>query len=545
MKVVVLGGSGVFGALLADLLARDGHGVWIAGRNLGKAETVAARIGATALQADRSGDLAPIFAPRPDVVIDAAGPFQAYGDDPYRLPRRCLAEGACYLDLSDAADFTAGIGALDAAARAAGLWALSGASSVPAISAAAVRALGDGMDDISLIDTAILPGNRAPCGRSVIASIVGGVGRPMRLWRGGAWRRARGWSEPCRYDLQPGLTRTAYLTEVPDTVLFPDAFNARSVTFRAGLELWIMNWALACLGRLRVDRAPAATTALLGPMRWLAGLLRPLGTDRGGMQVRVTGRVAGAMRRRTWTLVAEAGDGPYVPGAVARALLRDPRRIQPGARPCLFEIALPEIEAALADLAITTARADEPRPPVFQAALGDRWDLLAPEAQALHAVHDFECFSGLAEITRGAAPDARLAALLFGFPPAGRDVPVTVMKTRIDAGELWERNFAGRRFRSVCGPASGRHRYRERFGPFVYELELPVEAGAMRFLIRKGWCFGIPLPQRLLPGSETREYVADGRFHFDVALSAPVTGNLIVRYRGWLQPTGPDNVPAR
>ena len=33
----------------------------------------------------------------------------------------------------------------------------------------------------------------------------------------------------------------------------------------------------------------------------------------------------------------------------------------------------------------------------------------------------------------------------------------------------------------------------------------------------------------------------DGRFHFDVALSAPVTGNFIVRYRGWLQPTGPDD----
>lgn len=33
MKVVILGGYGVFGSRLANLLVRDGHQVWLAGRS--------------------------------------------------------------------------------------------------------------------------------------------------------------------------------------------------------------------------------------------------------------------------------------------------------------------------------------------------------------------------------------------------------------------------------------------------------------------------------------------------------------------------------
>ena len=45
----------------------------------------------------------------------------------------CIAAGAHYLDLADARDFVARIGTLDAAARAAGVAIISGASSVPAL----------------------------------------------------------------------------------------------------------------------------------------------------------------------------------------------------------------------------------------------------------------------------------------------------------------------------------------------------------------------------------------------------------------------------
>ena len=45
MRVVVLGGYGVFGGRLARLLLRDGIDVWVAGRDLAKAETFTRRYG--------------------------------------------------------------------------------------------------------------------------------------------------------------------------------------------------------------------------------------------------------------------------------------------------------------------------------------------------------------------------------------------------------------------------------------------------------------------------------------------------------------------
>jgi hypothetical protein len=40
---------------------------------------------------------------------------------------------------------------------------------------------------------------------------------------------------------------------------------------------------------------------------------------------------------------------------------------------------------------------------------------------------------------------------------------------------------------------------------------------------------------------EAREYAEDGRFHFDVRLFAPLTGGLMVHYRGHLIPANPDD----
>ena len=105
--------------------------------------------------------------------------FQAYGDEAYRLAKAAISAGAHYLDLSDDGVFTKEIILLDDAAKAKGVVVRSGVSSVPAISAAAVRALSEGMRNIDLIDTAILPGNRAPRGLSVMRAILAQVGKPL------------------------------------------------------------------------------------------------------------------------------------------------------------------------------------------------------------------------------------------------------------------------------------------------------------------------------------------------------------------------------
>ena len=438
MRVLILGGYGVFGSRLADLLTRDGCEVVIAGRDAAAAHDAAARIGATPLRLDRSGDLAPIAGFGLDAVVDAAGPFGAYGGDPYRLPRYCLARGINYLDLSDDTRFTAGIAILDAEALHAGRFALSGASSVPGLSSAVVTALDD-LDQIDTIETAILPGNRAPRGRSVISSILGQAGGPMRMWKDGARREVRSWSAPRRIELEPGLARTGYRIAVPDIELFPEHFGARTVDFRAGMELDVLNHAVAAMGGLRRLGLDIGGHKLsVGLSAWLADRLLGFGTDRGGMVVLVAGRKADEAVERRWTLIAEAGEGPFVPAIVARAAIRAAAGggIAPGARPCIGEIPLADIELAVADLAVTIGRDDHVDPSLFRDALGKNWDKLDPILRDIHDGRGPVRLVGHADVERGTGVFARLACWLFGFPPAGKDQPVTVDMTRSRDGEV-------------------------------------------------------------------------------------------------------------
>ena len=90
-KILVLGGYGVFGGRLARRLVRAADAeILVAGRSAEKAEAHCRAYGGVPLAMDRDKDLEAVLAAvKPAIVIDAAGPFQAYGEDPYvwRAPR--------------------------------------------------------------------------------------------------------------------------------------------------------------------------------------------------------------------------------------------------------------------------------------------------------------------------------------------------------------------------------------------------------------------------------------------------------------------------
>lgn len=536
MKVAVLGGYGVFGSRLAELLLRDGHDVVIMGRDAGKLEELAKRLNCHYMVLDHRDDPPKLFSVSPEVVIDAAGPFNSYTNDPYIVPRLCLENGADYLDLSDDAEFTQGITQLNESARSSNRRLLSGASSVPGISSAIAADLCAGMNEIFLIDTAIMPGNRAPRGASVVSSIISQLGTSPNVYRGGVWRRQNCWSDPRQIELAPNLSRTVRFIEVPDIRLFPKFFDAKSVIFRAGLELNILNMAMILIAAIRRRWMFPVTPELAEFFRKVANLFLPFGTDRGGMRVLVVGRNHREAIRREWRLIVEAGNGPYIPAVIARTLIRKLSSIPVGSRGCIAEASRAEIESAMSDLAVSIETVESPNPTLFQSALADRWEHLPREVQILHSVQDVESFSGTARVTRGTKLIARLAAWFFGFPHATDEIPLTITKTRTQTGETWERNFGGRVFRSYLTPAPDLYRYRERFWLFNYEQDLPVQDGCMRLPVRRGWFLGIPLPRFLLPGSDSREYSENGVFHFDVSLIAPLGGGLIVRYRGQVKP---------
>ena len=538
MKVVVIGGTGVFGDRLVRLLVRDGHQVVVVGRGAAALARIGAELGVDQLVLDRAADLTPLWALAPDVVVDAAGPFHAYGSDPYRLARAAIAHCVNYLDLADDAAFCAGIGALDSDARAAGVFALSGVSSVPALSSCVVKALAEGLTEIDTISTAILPGNRAPRGRSVVDSILHQTGTQFATIIDGQPEMVRSWSRPQRFDLGD-VSRKGWMIEVPDQRLFPRFFNARTVEFRAGMELGVMNHGLAALSWFRGKIGFGMPRWLLGLVRFGAALLAPFGTNRGGMQVTVTGQGQAGWTQRRWTLVVGSGEGPYIPGIAVRTILRDPALVPPGAKPALAEVSLAAAEAAIADLDVTLTRADQPVVPLFQQALGPDFARLPDAVRASHDHAGPRRWSGNATITRGGSLLARAIAMVFAFPKAGLDVPVTVLKTPTALGEIWDRHFGAGLFRShlQLTPKG----MTERFGPMTFLLRLGVKDGGLNYPVVAGRCLGLPIPRFMLPKNIAREFERDGRFHFDVALYAPLRGGMIVHYAGFLVPdSAPD-----
>jgi hypothetical protein len=349
MRVVVLGGYGNFGARICrDLAATPGIEPVAAGRRPGA--------GGARLDIDAPDFAAALARLSPGLVIHCAGPFQ--GRD-CRVALAALAAGAHYLDLADGRDFVARFaGRVDAAARAAGRIALSGASTLPALSSAVVDRLATRLASVDAIRIAIAPGQRAPRGAATIAAVLSYAGRPFRWLSGGAWRTAWGWQELERVRFAFG-TRWAAACDVPDLELFPARYpGVRTVEFRAALELGAQQLALALAAGLRRAGAPLPIERWARPLDRLAAAMDALGSARGGMLVALTGtRANGTRARIDWQLTADAGHGPEIPCMAATLLARKLARgelTQHGAFACMGFLDLSELETEFARWSITT-----------------------------------------------------------------------------------------------------------------------------------------------------------------------------------------------
>ncbi|WP_216352914.1 SDR family oxidoreductase [Sphingomonas sp. LM7] len=531
-RILVIGGYGGFGARLTRRLLAAGHQVLVAGRSGDKAAAFCAGLpGAEPAVADRDSGIGMVLArERPELVIDAAGPFQASG---YTVPEACIAMRISYLDLADGRAFVVGIGRLDAAAKAAGVPVVAGASSVPALSGAVVRALA-GEDAVRQVEIAISASNRAVAGRSVAAAILSYVGKPIVLWLGRRRHLATGWQELRRECFaiagEKPLRRWVALADVPDADLLPAAIEGRPATiFRAGTELgfqmialWLLSWPVRW--------------GWIGTLRGAAGWLHPLqhltgwaGSDRSAMSVTVT--LAGLERR--WTLIAREGDGPEIP-TLAAALLAEEilaGRVAPGARDAGGLLTLAQFEPLFARLAIRHAITERKSIPLYQRAMGARFRALPEQVREMHRLHGDGGARGEGTVIRGKGV-AQLIGRIMDFPPSGT-WPLHVSFAERCGRERWNRDFGGHRFSSELSQA--RAGVVERFGPLRFEFDLPSDSAGLRMVLRRWSAFGVPMPRLLGPRIAAREWQEDDRFRFEVDVRLPLVGP-VVRYAGWLEP---------
>lgn len=360
MRVVVLGGYGNFGARICRALAREGVDVIAASRDPDRGHRAAgfdARIGKARIDSADPQLASNLRKLSPHTLIHCAGPFQAQN---YRVAFASIDADANYIDLADGRSFVAQFAQqVDASAKRADRLAVSGASTVPALSSAVVDAVAHRFSAIREIQTYIAPAQRAPRGAATMQAVFSYAGKRFVWWKDGSWQPARGWQELHRVRINGLGARWSAACDIPDLELFPARYpTARTVQFRAALEVGAQHFALAGFAQLRRWGLPIPLERWAATLDRYAESLDRFGSENGGMLVSVAGTMEdGRNRRLEWHLFAPDNHGPEIPCMpavlLAKKLLR--REIERrGAMPCMGFLTLNEFAPEFARWGIQT-----------------------------------------------------------------------------------------------------------------------------------------------------------------------------------------------
>jgi hypothetical protein len=357
-KILVLGGYGTFGRRISQSLAKiPSVECVIGGHNLPKAgQTADVNIPAIKVNVYDPASLRRamdgVFA-----VVNTVGPFQ---ERDYTIAETCAGMGIHYVDLADARTYVEGITRLQRRATNKNCLLVSGASAVPAVSAALVDSIVSEFDRINEINICISPGNKNTYGMASVRALLSYTGSPLRIKENGRWRYGYGWSESQVVSFpKPVGRRRVYLCDVPDLDLFPARYGAQTVTFRAGTELKLFNYGLAVLAR---SRRSGLIKNLPGWARGLNAarlLFRGFGSSSGGMQIRVAGRKNGNELAHTLSLIVRDENGAAISCSPAVSLIRKwvgQGVPECGAMPCVGLLTWEEIKAEMIDYNITLVR---------------------------------------------------------------------------------------------------------------------------------------------------------------------------------------------
>ena len=368
MRTLVLGGYGNFGARICRALAGDAAiQLLIGGRDLRRAQALAGELagGAQACAVDHAASTftADLRRLGIELLIHTARPFQRQA---YDVAQAAAAAGAHYIDLADGRRFVCDFAAaVNLAIEASGRSAVSGASTVPALSAAVVDRLCAGWQRIGAIDTCIAPAQTAPRGEATLASVLSYCGEPISVWDQGRWRTRRGWAHPEPVQFARLAPRLGALCDIPDLELFVERYAVkRRVMFRAALEVPLAQRAFAVLAALRTAGLVRHPSRLARLMNRVAHGFDRFGTGLGGMVVRVEGvDELGRAAKRAWHIAADNDHGPEIACMAAILLARrlaQGRAMPVGAMACTALLSLAEFEPEFARWGMVTDIVDEP-----------------------------------------------------------------------------------------------------------------------------------------------------------------------------------------
>jgi hypothetical protein len=392
----------------------------------------------------------------------------------------------------------------------------------------------------------IAPSPYAGIGLNGMKAVVSYAGGPIKLTRGGEVIEVKGLTESMRYTIAPPgylpLRNIHFsLVDVPDLQVIP-AENATitDIWMGAGPIPEFLHRVLNVLATLRAFfRLPSFE--IFSPIFYRVLNLMKYGEHRGGIFVEASGTFEGKPVTRSWHLLAEGDDGPFIPSMAIEALIRkwyDGTSPESGARPATQVLSLSDYDTLFESRTIYAGMREDTRADVslYQHLLGSAYDDLPQQVKRLHAGEGTTMWRGQASVKRGSGVFANIMAVLLGFPKSTESTPVTVSFHRGAKGETWQRTFGKYKFSSFQARGKGRnvHLLTERFGVITAALALVIKDESLYLIPRRVSFLGIPMPKLFLPSGESFECETDGVFNFNVTIKVPVLG-LIVAYKGWLK----------
>lgn len=353
-NVIVIGATGHFGRRICRrLVGGEDLRLFVSSRSLDSAKSFAlelmsqstgAIVEPAELDQNSPSFVADLGALTPDIVVHTAGPYQGQG---YTVAQACLENDSHYIDLADGRAFVDQFGVLNETALNKNLLLVTGASTLPGLSSAVVSSFRDEFTAITEIETTIAPAHQTPRGLGTISAVMSYCGKPFSVLEAGQWRTHYGWQDLRTVEYPSLGTRLAGACDVPDLSLFPKVFpGVETVTFHAALEApWeqLSLWLMAGISRMGLISDWSRFAAIFESV---SKRLIGLGSDRGGMSIRVTGIDEDRKKRPIiWNLVAGRNHGPEIPCTPAivlvRKLLQEQLSIR-GAIPCVSLFTLEE-----------------------------------------------------------------------------------------------------------------------------------------------------------------------------------------------------------
>ncbi len=327
LTVLLIGGYGTFGRrITARLAATKNLHLIIAGRTLSKAIALCAEytehpITLSPLEFDRVMPVDPQILKRPDVIIDASGPFQNYTDE--AIADYCIAQAIPYFDLSDDREFCARI-----MAKSSQTPLITGLSTYPVLTAAVAKSAASHFSQITKIYAGISPAPATHMGRNVVAAVATKAGETMTALEGG------------RLTTFPAMTQTRIMqicppggenigkvlfsrADTPETDALPRLFpQLTDIWCGAGPRPAWLHQIFITLAKLRAKKCLPNLGRFAGLMHLVQNAL-PARDMRGAMRVDIEGldHDNAALARR-WHLVARGDSGPNIPALPAAILIQ-------------------------------------------------------------------------------------------------------------------------------------------------------------------------------------------------------------------------------